>query len=76
MGFFLGVVVKNKVYEKDPKTITELKDYIHDAFKDVDDNCNLCHTVFQSVLDRCAECYNVGGGHFEHLKIKQFLCKI
>ena len=51
-----------------PKTINELKDYIHDAFKDVDEDRNLCRTVCQNALDRCEECYNVGGGHFEHFR--------
>ena len=71
MDFFFGGVVKNKVYEKNPKTVNELKDYIQDAFKDIDEDRNLCRTVCQSVLDRCKQCYNVGGGHFV-----QFLCKI
>ena len=29
MIYFFGGVVKNKVYEKNPKTVNELKDYIH-----------------------------------------------
>ena len=33
MDFFFWGVVKNKVYEKNPKTVSELKDYIHDAFR-------------------------------------------
>ena len=68
MDFFFWGVVKNKVYKKNPKAIIELKDYIHDAFKDIDEDRNLCCTVCQSVLDRCEECYDVGGGHFEHLR--------
>ena len=60
--------MKNKVYEKNPKTINKLKDYIHDAFKDIDKDRSLFGTVCQSVLDRCEECYNVGAGYFEHLR--------
>ena len=37
--FFWGVV-KNKVYEKNPKTVNELKDYIHDIYKEIDKNRN------------------------------------
>ena len=59
------------MYEKNPKTVNELKDYIQDAFKDIDEDRNSCRTVCQSVLDRCQKCYNVGIGHFV-----QFLCKI
>ena len=68
MDFFFWGVVKNKVYEKDPKTVNELKDYIHDAFREIDKNQNLCCTVCQNVLDRCEECCNVGRGHFEHFR--------
>ena len=56
------------MHEKNPKTINKLKDYIHDAFKDIDEDRNLCRTVCQSVLDRCEKCFNVGGGHFEQLR--------
>ena len=59
MDFFLGGDVKNKVY-KNPKTVNELKDYIHDAFREIDEDRNLCRTMCQSVLDRCEECCNVG----------------
>ena len=57
-----------EVYEKNPKTVTKLKGYIHDAFREIDENRNLCCTVRQYVFDRCEECCNVGGGHFEHLR--------
>ena len=56
MDFFFWGVVKNNVYEKNPETINELKDYIHDAFKNIDEDRNLCRTMCQSVLDRCEEC--------------------
>ena len=65
---FLGGVVKNTVYEKKPKTVNELKDYIHDAFTEIDEDQNLCRTVCHSVLERFEECCNVEGGHFEHLR--------
>ena len=65
-GFLFLGCCKNKVYEKIPKTINELKDYIRDAFKDIDEDRGLCRTVCQRVLDRCEECHNVRGGHFEH----------
>ena len=61
-------VVKNKVYERNPHTVNELKDYISDAFAEIDGNQNLCRTVCQSVLDRCEDCCKVEGGHFEHLR--------
>ena len=57
ISFFEGVV-KNKVYEKNPKTVNELKDYILNAFKENDEDQNMCRTVCHSVLDRCEECCN------------------
>ena len=46
------------MYEKNPKTVNELKDYILNAFKEIDEDQNLCRTVCHSVLDRCEECCN------------------
>ena len=56
------------VHMKNPKTINELQGYIHDAFKDDDDNRNLCRTLYRNVLDRCEACVDVGEGHFERLR--------
>ena len=39
--------MRRKVYEKNPKTVNELKDYIHDEFRETDENWNLCCTVCQ-----------------------------
>ena len=68
MDLFFWGVAKNKVYEKNPKTVNELKDYIYDAFREIDENQNLCCTVCQIVLDRLEEYCNVGGGPFENLR--------
>ena len=51
-----------------PKEVDELKDYIHDALTEIDDERNLCRTVCQSVLERYEVCCNVEGGHLEHLR--------
>ena len=68
VDFFFFGVVKNKVYEKKPKTISDLKDYIHLAFTEIDEDRNLCRTVCQSVLERFEECCNVEGEHFDYLR--------
>ena len=44
--FFLGVVM-SKVYERNPYTVNELKDYISDSFTEIDGDRNLCHAVCQ-----------------------------
>ena len=62
MNFFFGGIVKNKVYEKNPKTINELKDYIHETFRKIEICAALCDRVFWT------DVRNVGGGHFEHLR--------
>jgi len=64
MDFFFGGVVKKKVYEKNPKTVNQLRYYLHDDFREIDEDRNLCRTVCQSVLARCEECCNVDGGQF------------
>ena len=43
MSFF-GGVVKNKVHERNPLTVNELKDYISDEFTEIDGDRNLCRT--------------------------------
>ena len=68
MVLFFGGVVKNKVCESNHHTVNELKDYILDAFTEIDGGQNLCCTVCQSVLDRNEDCFKVEGGHFEHLR--------
>ena len=65
MNFFFWGVVKNKVCDRNPHTLNELKYYISDAFTEIDGDRNLCCT--QSVLDRYEVCCNVEGGHFEQL---------
>ena len=71
-GFLFWGVVKNKVYEIDPHTENELKDYISYTFTEIDGDrklcCTVCHTVCQSVLDRYEDCCKVEGGHLEHLR--------
>ena len=45
MDFFFWGVVKKKMHEKNPKTVNEIKDYIYDAFREIDENRNLCRTM-------------------------------
>jgi hypothetical protein len=68
MDFFFWGVVKNKVYERKPHTVDEMKEFITDTFMDIDSDRKLCRTVCQSVSDRLDACCNVDGGHFEHLR--------
>ena len=49
MSVFWGVV-KNKVYERNPYTVNELKDYISEEFTDIFRDRNLCHSVCQCFL--------------------------
>ena len=60
-------VVKNNVCEKNPVTVDDIKDYIHDPVTGIDEDDSLCRNVCQSVLERFVVCCNVGG-HFEYLR--------
>ena len=55
-------------FERNLHTVNELKDYISDAFTEIDGDGNLCRTVCQSALDRYEDCCKVEVGHFEHLR--------
>ena len=50
--FFWGGVVKNKLYERKLQTVDELKEFITEAFMDINSDRKLCGTVCQSVSDR------------------------
>ena len=68
MDFFFCGVVKNKFYERNPHTVDELKEYISEAFTEIDADSNLCRAVCHSVLERFKECCIVEGGHFKKCK--------
>jgi len=52
IGFLFWSVVKNKVHERKPQTVDEMKEFITDAFMDTDSDRKLFRTVCQSVSDR------------------------
>ena len=58
----------NKVYKINPHTVNELKDYILEAFTEINGDRNLHCAVCQSVLDRYEDCYRAEGGYFDHLR--------
>ena len=60
--------MKNKFYDRKPQTVDEMKEFITDAFMDIDSDRKLCRTECQSVSDRLDARCNVDGGHFEHLR--------
>ncbi|GFS45132.1 hypothetical protein TNIN_415131 [Trichonephila inaurata madagascariensis] len=67
MDFLFWLVVKDKVYSRNPYTVYQSKNFIDDVFKNIRSNQNFCHTVCQSVADMLLECINTESGHFEHL---------
>ena len=60
--------MKNKVYERKPQTVDEMKEFVTDAFMDTDSDRKLCRTACHSVSGRLDACCNVDGGLFEHLR--------
>ena len=69
MDFFMWGVLKEKVYERNPKTVQELRQYITESFADIGRNQELCQTVCESVIHRCHECCDNDGRNFEHLRV-------
>jgi len=68
LDFFFWGVVKEKVYGRHPRTLTELRAFITEACQDINSNLDLCMTACRSVADRLQQCIEVHGGHFEHLR--------
>ena len=68
MDFFLWGVVKEKVYVRKPTNVLQLRDFITEAFAEINENVELCKKVCNSVEDRIQECINADGGLFEHLR--------
>ena len=60
-GFHFLDVVKNEVYEKNPKTVNELKDYIREEYREIDEDRNSCYSACESVQERLRACCNVEG---------------
>jgi len=60
--------MKNKVCERKPQTVDEMKEFVTDAFMDIDSDRKFYQTVCQSVSDRLDACCNVDGGHFHCLR--------
>lgn len=56
----MGGTVKEKVFEKKPYTVDELKEFISQVFMDINANRSLYVSVH----------HNVGYMHFKHLKSK------
>ncbi|GFT34330.1 hypothetical protein TNCV_3676701 [Trichonephila clavipes] len=72
INFFFLRAVKDNVYSRKPVTVRQLKNFIHDAFKEIRSNRNFCITARDSVGDRLQEFISAEGGHFEPLRDKIF----
>ena len=68
MDFFFWEVLKDKVYSQKPKSVDDLKNYIRDAFQEINAQSDLCENVCRSVRDRLQSCVNQEGKQFEHLR--------
>ena len=68
MDFFFWGVLKDKVYSRKPRSAEELKNYIRDAFQEINAQSDLCKKICQSVGDRLQNCVNQEGKQFEHLR--------
>ena len=64
--YFVWGVVKNKVYDRNPHTVDELKEYMSEAFIEIDADQELCRAVCHSVVKMLEEYCKVEG-HVEHI---------
>lgn len=68
LDFFMWGYVKDKVYARKPRTLTELKGFIEDVFLKLEINDTMRKNVIKSIPDRLQDCINVEGDTFEYLK--------
>ena len=68
MDFFFWGVLKDKVYSRKPRSIDDLKNYINDAFQEINTQRDLCKNVCQSIRGRLQSCVTCDGKQFEHLR--------
>ena len=65
MDFFVWGVIKNSVYSRKPRSVEDLRQFVIDAFANLDRD--LCTKVCHSVVSRCRECIKAEGLQFEYL---------
>ena len=58
-------VLKNQVFSDKPKTLSDLKENIINALKDI--TPEMRKKVTESIIKRCHHCIANNGLHFEHL---------
>ena len=56
--FFFWGVLKDKVYSQKPRRVGDMKNYIRDAFQEINTQRNLCKSVSRSVEGRLQSCVN------------------
>ena len=68
MDFFFWGVLKDKVYSRKPRSVEELKNYIRDAFQEI--NAQICVKRFVEALETDFKIVyiNQEGKQFEHLR--------
>lgn len=67
MDYFFWGVLKDKVYHRDPKTLSALKAAISEEFASIGSDVALCKRVCDSVCNRMRKCIECDGQNFEHL---------
>ena len=68
MDFFFWGVLKDKVYSQKPRSVDDLKNYIRDAFQEINAQRDLSEKVCRSVRDRLQSCVNQEGKQLERLR--------
>ena len=65
--FFLLGVLKDKAYSWKPRSVGDLKNYIREAFQEINEQRDLCKNVCWSIKGKLQSCVNSDGHQFEQL---------
>ena len=60
MDFAVWGIIKQSVYQRNPRNIVDLTQFIRDAFADLNRKTQLCQNICLSVYSRCKECIEAG----------------
>ena len=52
LQFFFGRVLKDKIYSRKPKSVNDMKNYVRDAFQEINTQTEVCKNICQSVRGR------------------------
>ena len=67
-NFYLGGIVKDKIFARKPRTVEDMIQFILKACQKIDAGKNLCFRACMSVRSRLEECVKADGKQSEYLR--------